>query len=108
VLTIESRPEVFQVNTEDFIWLELSLVKSVECVVVERTDDGKQFSVTVIVNERDPKIRHEIYERQKAIIDAHPYLYFGFYVQPRLNRGMCEFIGNGEGHSRNTTVFHIK
>jgi hypothetical protein len=89
---LDSRRMEYHINTEHFIWLELSMVREVEYVFVERTTDDS-FSVLTIVNERDPEIREKIYAREQAIIDAHPKLYFDFHVVPRMNRALSDIAG---------------
>jgi hypothetical protein len=91
------------IRAEVFIWFEVSMVPEVESVVVEREESGKQFSVVTIVNDNDPDIRRKIYAREKAIIDAHPGLYFDFHVRPRLNRPLTDLVGNGA--SADTVTF---
>jgi hypothetical protein len=103
----KSRPSItgFNFKVEDFIWFELSIVNEVECVVVERQEKGKQFGVISIVNGRDPNIRKRIYERERAVIQAHPDLYFDFYVRSRMGRSLNELIGSEEAFDKNTFIF---
>ena len=79
-------------TTEAFIGYELSLVPAVEHVYVEREENGKDFRVITIVNERDSGLRAQVYEREKAIIEAHPSLNFDFHVTARMDRNLKDVV----------------
>ena len=53
------------VSLEKFIGFELSFVPQVEQVYVDRADNGKEFTVTTVINERDPKIRAQMSEKKR-------------------------------------------
>src|SRR5437868_5334861 len=59
----------FRVNPEALIGLEMSFVPQVESVFVEPAPRKAGFHVFTIVNDRDPKVRAQIYQREQAIMD---------------------------------------
>ena len=52
------------ISVEAFVWREFSLVPEIERVCMEREENGTEFRVIAIVNERDPAVRASIYERK--------------------------------------------
>ncbi len=79
-------------NSRLFIGLELSLVPQVEKVFVQCLDDGKEFRVLTVVNERDPGVRLSIYKREQAIMQDLTYADFDFQIIARQNRCMTEIM----------------
>ncbi len=77
---------------EAFIGYELFFVPEVERVFVEREEDGREFRVITVINERDPNVRAKVYEREKAIIEAHRHLYFDFHITARMNRDLKDVV----------------
>lgn len=77
-----SGPHQFFVKPENFIWLELSLVREVESVFIQR--DGNAFDVLIVVNDRDDELRNRIYDREAEIIDHLTEFDFSFRVLPRM------------------------
>jgi hypothetical protein len=88
---ISSRSTVHMViKPEDFIWLELSLVKGVESVSVCK--DSGVWHVQTVVNERDAKMRAQIYSREKAIMEYYPGARFDFHIIARMGRDLKDII----------------
>lgn len=84
-------------SVEDNIGLELSLVPEVECVVIDKQEDGIGLHVLTVVNDRNAEARTKIYKRDQAIIDAYPTFNFDFHIAARMGRNLEDFIkGCGE------------
>jgi hypothetical protein len=98
-VSARSAPTMLTMSTEAFVWFELSLVPEVEHIFIEREEDGKEFRVITVVNERDPQVRGKIYEREKAVIDAYPHLNFDFHISARMNRQLSD-LAYGIGKTR--------
>lgn len=79
-------------SPEAFIGLELSLVREVERVFVDRDKNGKEFRVIEVVKDRDPDVRAKVYAREQAIIDAYPNLDFDFHIVARMNRDLRDVL----------------
>ncbi len=80
-------------NIEDYVGMELSLVPKVETVFVSTdSDDGKEYTVISVINERDPEVRAQVYAREKAIMDLAPGIAFNFRVISRMNRKLADVI----------------
>jgi hypothetical protein len=79
-------------NSRLFIGLELSLVPEVEKVFVQCVDNGKEFRVLTVVNERDPNVRGSIYKREQAIMQELSCADFDFQIIARQNRCMAEIM----------------
>jgi hypothetical protein len=79
----------------DFIGLELSLVPKVEKVFVDSIDNGKEFRVLTVVNERDHTVRAEIYKREQAIMGEMKHSNFDFQIIARENRCLAEIMNPG-------------
>jgi hypothetical protein len=80
------------ITVEAFVWRELSLVPEVERVCVEREENGTDYRVITIVNERDRAVRAKIYAREQAIMDENPRLNFDFHIATRMNRNIDEIV----------------
>lgn len=80
------------ISVEAFVWRELSLVPEVERVCVEREENGNEYRVISIVNERDAAVRKKIYAREQAIMDSYPILAFDFHVASRMGRDAKEIV----------------
>jgi hypothetical protein len=89
-----SRSGVPTVNPDELVWLELSFVPAIERVYVSK--QGDVFDVLIVVNERDPKGRREIYAREKAIIDALPGYGFNFDILARMNIELKDLLTDSE------------
>lgn len=87
-LYISSKP-TFSVET--VVRFELSMVKQVEAVFVDREADG-EYKIISVVNQRDVSIREKVYEREEAIMDEYPTLKFDFHVLARMNRKIEDVI----------------
>jgi hypothetical protein len=81
----------FVVRPEDFVWLELSMVKEVERVFVERRGDA--FQVIIVVNDRSPELRKRIFARERSIIDELSHYEFDFDILTRLNHDLNDLVG---------------
>jgi hypothetical protein len=79
-------------NSKLFIGLELSLVPQVERVFVDCLDQGKEFRVWTVVNERDPQVRAQIYKREQAIMGELTHANFDFQIIARENRCLSEIM----------------
>jgi hypothetical protein len=84
-------PKRYIWRVEDFAGYELILVPEVECVFVDKEDD-RSFVVCTVVNERDPEVRSRIYDRELAILDAHPGIDFEFNILSRRNRPLAQVM----------------
>ena len=77
----------------DFIGFEMSLVPQVENVFIHRIEDSaRDIRVLVIVNDRDPKVRTDIYKREQAIMDELPFSEFDFHIIARENRPLSDIV----------------
>jgi hypothetical protein len=76
----------------DFIGLELSLVPKVEKVFVDSIDNGKEFRVLTVVNDRDHTVRADIYRREQAIMSEMKHSDFDFQIIVRENRCLAEIM----------------
>lgn len=85
-LSVDSRYRV-----EDFVGYELTMVPEVECVFVDKDDDNS-FVVSTIVNDRDLQVRSRIYDREMAILEAHPGIDFEFNIISRRNRPLAQVM----------------
>jgi hypothetical protein len=87
-----------QVRTiEANVGLEFSLIPEVECVTIQRQEDGKGLQVLTVVNDRSPEIRSKIYKREQALIDSYPMFEFDFHIVSRMGRPLSDVIrGMGE------------
>jgi hypothetical protein len=92
-LFFSSRP-IFSVETCAVI--ELSLVKEVESIIIDRESDG-EFRIISVVNERDASLRDRIYAREEAIIEMYPGLKFDFHILARMNRKLEDVITKAGG-----------
>jgi hypothetical protein len=93
-IQIHSNKSVFVFRPEDFIWLELSMVKEVERVFVERHGDA--FQITTVVNDRSPELRKRIFARERAIIDELPQHEFDFDILTRMNHDLNDLISTAD------------
>lgn len=83
----------FVFSFETFIGMELSLVPQVEAVFVQcDRENGREYTVASIINERDPSIRSQIYARERAIMDEAPTIDFSFRVISRMNRDLSQLV----------------
>jgi hypothetical protein len=77
----------------DFIGFEMSFVPEVETVFLHRSEESaRDMRVLVVVNNRDPKVRTEIYKREQAIMDELPLAEFDFHILARENRPLGEIV----------------
>lgn len=98
-VTLNSRPFFLCVSSiskpvfsiETFIRFELSLVREVEKIFIDRESDD-EFRVISVVNERDAQIRERVYAREQEIMDTYPRLTFDFHVLARMNRNLDALI----------------
>jgi len=79
-------------NPRLFIGLELSLVPQVEKVFVECLDQGKEFRVLTVVNDRDAAVRSQIYRREQAVMGEFKYSDFDFQIIERQGRCLAEML----------------
>jgi hypothetical protein len=91
--TLTTKP-IFSVETCAVI--ELSLVKEVEAVFVDRESDG-EFRIISVVNDRNAALRERVYAREEAIMDTYPGLKFDFHVLARMNRKLEDVITKAGG-----------
>jgi hypothetical protein len=96
---VRSSARTLLISVEAFVWRELSLVQDIERVCVEREENGTEYRVISIVNQRDRAVRAKIYEREQAIMDAYPSLNFDFHVASRMNRNINEIVYGVGKHS---------
>lgn len=82
-------------RVEDCVGLELTMVPEVECVFVEK-EEPSTFTVYTVVNERDLDVRSRIYDREMAILSAHPGIGIEFNVLSRRNRPLEAVIRTKE------------
>ena len=67
-MTVTAKP-IFSVET--CARIELSLVKEIETVFIDRESDG-EFRIISVVNERDANTRDKVYAREEEIMAAYP------------------------------------
>lgn len=87
-VSLSSRP-IFSV--EMCARIELSMVKEVEAVFIDRESDG-EFRIITVVNDRDAAIRDRVYAREEEIMAAYPGVKFDFHVLARMNRKLEDVI----------------
>lgn len=80
------------ISLEAFIGFELSLVPEVERVFVGREENGNEFRVIAVINDRDPNVRAKVYAREQAIIEEYPNLDFDFHIIARMNRNLKDIV----------------
>src|SRR5437016_2122057 len=71
------------INPIVFIGLEMSFVPQVERVFVDASDNGREFQVTVVINERNPNVRSAVYKREQSIMDEICNSDFDFHILAR-------------------------
>lgn len=84
-----TRKPIFSVETGAQI--ELSLVKEIEAIFIDRESDG-EFRIISVVNKRDAAIREKVYVREEEIMQAYPGVRFDFHVLARMDRKLEDII----------------
>lgn len=89
-MQISSNRVLSVVKPDDNVWLELSLVSAVEKVYVWVEED--LYKVVTVVNDNDPQLREQIYDRELAVIEGLPDYKFDFHVLPRMGHELSELV----------------
>jgi hypothetical protein len=71
--------------------IELSLVKEIEAVFIDRESDG-EFRIVSVVNKRDAAIREKVYAREDEIMSIYPGVRFDFHVLARMDRDLKDVV----------------